>query len=250
VRIVELSGLPGDAQPGAGASPSQAPFTSAFLGPEDTSEQHQFASQLRDTLAARRAMKRARVQDLRSARPPDAGAVRGARKAGAKYAASELHERLGDDWALFRGYRNSRGGIDQLLLGPSGLVAMMSIYLDAAVRCHGEKWHADKLGKDGQALGEIHLDDRAGRSPSVELNQCADELQELLRSAGVAAGVQRAVLLTHPRSRLESSIRPAVHIFTSTFDLVTWLHKMPKALDRGVRRSIEELITHGEHHPG
>jgi len=41
--------------------------------------------------------------------------------AGEQLVATELGRVLDDDWTLLRGYRNRRGEIDQLLLGPRGL---------------------------------------------------------------------------------------------------------------------------------
>jgi hypothetical protein len=91
------------------------------------------------------------------------------------------------------------------------------------------------------------LADRDGRSPSAQLNHAADLLEQLLGSDGAPARVPRAVLLSHPRSRLAACTRPTVRVFTSATEVVTWLHTMPKALDRGGKRHLEDLITHGEH---
>ena len=44
--------------------------------------------------------------------------------AGEQLVAVELGRALDDDWTLLRGYRNRRGEIDHLLLGPRGLFAI------------------------------------------------------------------------------------------------------------------------------
>lgn len=236
MRIVEAAGgLGHDEHRAAG---SLAPGRSgSMVQPEEDSGQHGFTGQLRDVLAARRARNLAHLQDELAGGPPGAELIKTVRKTGSKHAVAELQQRLGDDWVLVRGYHNGQGPIGQLLIGPAGLIAMTSLYLEAAVHCHRDKWHAEKHG------ATTHLVDSGGRSVSVQLNQSADQLQELLSAAGRNASIERVVLLNHPRSEPHSSFRPSVHIFTSTADLVTWLHKQPKALDRGARRQLEELIT-------
>jgi len=53
--------------------------------------------------------------------------------AGEDLVATELGRALDDDWTLLRGYRNRRGEIDQLLLGPRGLFAIEVKNLNATV---------------------------------------------------------------------------------------------------------------------
>jgi len=223
------------------------PFGSALVSPMIGSDQPQRSSRLVDAFGARRARQRARVEDLRSA---SAEVVSAARKTGGKHAVNDLTGELGDDWILVRGYQNSSGQIGQLLVGTHGVVALTSLHLDATVHCHGDKWSAQRFDRDGRSQGEFNLDDRAGHSPSAQLNQAADVLEKFLRSSGVEISVLRAVLLNHPRSRLEDSRGPTVQIFTSHFDLGTWMRKLPKVLDRGQRRKIEQLLTNGDRDHG
>jgi hypothetical protein len=58
--------------------------------------------------------------------------------------AAELGHALNGDWTLLRGYRSRRGEIDELLMGPTGL------------------------------LEQRLITDRTGRSPSEQLNEPAD----------------------------------------------------------------------------
>jgi hypothetical protein len=203
-------------------------------------------SQRRDALGARRAKEILRLEDLRSVAPSDAQATATARRMGEQYTASELAEELGAEWTLMRGYRNSGGEIPQLLLGPTGLVAFSSLYLNATVHCRGDTWRADRFDMNEQFLGQMSLDDKAGRSPSARLNQPAEVLEELLLSSGTPIGVLRAVLLNHPRSRRGNCRRPTVEIFTSTFDFLTWMRSLPQMLDRADREQIAGLIASGQ----
>ncbi len=53
--------------------------------------------------------------------------------AGEQLVATELGRALNDDWTLLRGYRNRRGEIDHLLLGPKGLFAIEVKNINATV---------------------------------------------------------------------------------------------------------------------
>ena len=67
--------------------------------------------------------------------------------------ATELGRALDDDWTLLRGYRNRRGEIDQLLLGPRGLFAIEVKNLNATVTVDGDRWRADKYRALAAAVG-------------------------------------------------------------------------------------------------
>ncbi len=101
--------------------------------------------------------------------------------AGEQHVASELGRVLGDDWVLMRGYCNRRGEIDHLLLGPPGLVAIESKHLNATVHCDGDSWRFEKFDKYGNLVARGSLSDRGGRSPSVQLNEPADLLEQFLQ---------------------------------------------------------------------
>lgn len=246
MRVVEVSDGPsGQHHEAEHDHGRQAPFQPDLIGPASEPGEHHLASRLRDTLAARHAKQAAHQEDVRLA---DAGTLHSARKAGAKHAVTFLSGDLPDDWMLIRGYQNPAGAIAQLLVGNHGVVAMTSLHLDATVHCHGDKWRAEKVDHhSGQSLGEIHLSDQAGRSPSAQLNQAADALEQFLRSSGAPISVLRVVLLNHPCSRLETCHRPTVRVFASHYDLARWLKSLPKILDRAGRRQIERLLTGHEH---
>lgn len=245
MRIAEWSGHPiGEAHPGAGRSQSQPGQRSQVLGPGAETGGHRFGSLL-DPLAARHARQRAHAEDLAEA--GGTSGVKGAVKLGGRHVTTDLGERLGDDWLLIHGLFTTAGPISQLLLGPPGLVALTSLHLNAKVHCRGDKWHAEKEPKPGERRVEISLDDRQGRSPSVALNQAADTLEKFLRPAGMPLRVERVVLIHHPGPGEDQWHRPTVHTFGSTFDFITWLHKLPKILDRGQKRQIEKLILSGEY---
>jgi hypothetical protein len=174
----------------------------------------------------------------------DASAMDSAVEEGGKQAKIFLESLLGDDWMMIHGYRNSAGGIGQLLVGERGVVAMTSLHLDAVVHCQGDKWRAEVLDhRAGKRIGEIRLHDQAGRSPATQLNQAADELEQFLRSSGVETTVLRVVLLNHPRSQVGEKLRQALNIFASPYDLGRWLNDLPEIRDRAGRRQLDRLLV-------
>ena len=68
--------------------------------------------------------------------------------AGELYVEEQLAPAFGNDWVLFRGYKNRRGEIDSVLLGPGGLFAMEVKNRNATVRVHsrGLARHAGSSG--------------------------------------------------------------------------------------------------------
>lgn len=90
------------------------------------------------------------------------------------------------------GYRNRRGEIDQILLGPRWLFAIEVKNQNATVGCHGDQWWSAKYDNYGDAVGPRHqMADRRGRSPSVQLNEPASQLEDFLRSRGHSVSIRR-----------------------------------------------------------
>jgi hypothetical protein len=151
---------------------------------------------------------------------------------------------LGDDWTLLRGYRNRRGEIDHLLLGPQGLVAIEVKYLNRIVHCDGDEWWSDKYDNYGNLVesGKKIADD-GGRSPSMQLNEPASLLAGFLSSRGHPVPVQRVVLLTHPRSKVGRCSNLTVHVAASAGYVINLLSGLPPALDAAQLAQLERLIV-------
>jgi hypothetical protein len=163
--------------------------------------------------------------------------------AGEQQAAREFGRVLGDDWVLVRGYCNKRGEIDHLLLGPPGLIAVESKHLNATVYCDGDDWRFEKFDRSGNVVERGSLSDRGGRSPSVQLNEPADMLEEFLSTRAGKVSVLRVVLLTHPGSRRGACRKLTMHIATSATLLAGQLKDMPPVLSASQRARLEELIA-------
>ena len=170
--------------------------------------------------------------------------------AGEQLVAVELGRALDDDWTLLRGYRNRRGEIDHLLLGPRGLFAIEVKNLNATVHVDGDRWRADKYDNYGNLVEQRPIADRRGRPPSVQLNEPADDLERFLRERGQPVQVQRVVILAHRRSRLGAVRNPAVLVGTSTGDVLALISNSADRLSRGQQAGIQRLIEHDHEFQG
>ena len=163
--------------------------------------------------------------------------------AGEREAQAALGRIFGDGWVLLRGYRNQAGTIDHLILGRRGLIAIEVRHLDGTVHCDGDDWRADKYDEDGSLVSQHPIADSGGRSPGRQLDEPADQLEQLLRTGGHRVPVQRVVLLTHPRSKVGGRRNSAVHITTSAQDIGELASNSAVALDVAKVNAIEQLIV-------
>jgi hypothetical protein len=193
--------------------------------------QHQWLTWLRLALAVATQKRRAPRKPPPSKNGNDAEEKIRAGIAGEQQVATELSRALADDWTLLRGYRNRRGEIDHLLLGPQGLFAIEVKNINATVHIDGDRWRADKYDNYGNLVEQRPITDRGGRSPSQQLNEPADDLERFLHERGQQVTVQRVVILTHRRSRLgptkNPTKNPTVNVGTSTAHLLTLVHAGP-----------------------
>jgi hypothetical protein len=162
--------------------------------------------------------------------------------AGEQLVATRLGRALDDDWTLLRGYRNRRGEIDHLLLGPRGLFAIEVKNINATVSVDGDRWRADKYDNYGNLVEQREIADRKGRSPSEQLNEPAADLERFLHERGQRVTVQRVVVLAHKRSRVGSRRHPTVHVGTSADYVLSLVKDSTATLDERQRADAERLI--------
>ena len=204
--------------------------------------QHQWWAWLRLAFAVAAEKRRAPRPPVIDTDDTDAESRIRAGIAGEDLIAAQLGRALGDDWTLLRGYRNRRGEIDDLLLGPRGLFAIEVKNINATVHVEGDRWRADKYDNYGNLVEQWPITDRKGRSPSQQVNESADELERFLHERGQQVTIQRVVVLTHRRSRLGPSRHPAVHVGTSADDVLRLVHDSPGDLGDRQRAEIQRLI--------
>jgi hypothetical protein len=266
VRVVELSDHPGDMlraarmRRAAGSDPERRKLEAAQARHE---ERVATARQARDTARARRQWgawlrgvlavwrARRRTGQPAAARPgPVTGreASLAAGVEGERLAAAGLGRVLGDEWTLLRGYRNPRGEIDLLLVGPRGLFAIEVKHYNATVSCDGDHWWADRYDRHGHHVGREPMTDATGRSPSVQLGEPARLLAAFLRSRGHQAAVQCLVLLTHPRARVGPCTHPTVRLAASIRDVLDVVDGSPPDLPDGEVARLAERIRRDHEH--
>lgn len=161
---------------------------------------------------------------------------------------------LDDRWTLFRGYRNRRGEIDHILLGPTRAVAIEVKHRNATVHCDGDEWWFEKFDRYGNLVGQGALADGRGRSPSQQLRQPLDELLKFLASRDAAIEIVPVVYFSHERSELGSYANLTVDICTTPDHILTVARPEPPVAELSPRQlaRVEELIVrdHGFHEAG
>lgn len=167
--------------------------------------------------------------------------------AGERRVEGDLGRALDNAWVLFRGYHNRGGEIDHLLVGPGGVFAMEGKHRNATVHVDGDRWSFDKYDRYGNLVEQGEIRDRGGRSPSMQVNDAADVLQNFLRSRGQNIQIQRIVVLTHDRSRLGSHRNLTVAVTNSTDHVLGMIRASKMALDPARAAAIERLIEQDHH---
>ncbi len=274
MQIVPLSDHPGDLlkasrQRGTKAQQSQAArYDSAVArhqagvkrleaARDEARASRRWLAWLRAVLAVRRERRQAPARPRPVRAPSEEEAKLEAGIKGEQLVADELGRALGDDWVLLRGYHNRRGEIDHLLLGPRGLVAIEVKNQNGTVHCDGDSWWIDKYDRYGNQVEprtEMTDQGKRHRSPSVQLNEPADLLEEFLRSRGEDVDLLRVVLLAHRRARIGNCRGATVSIFTDTSEIIALMRKVPQPLDGPRRQRLRELVVqdhryHAAHRP-
>ena len=157
--------------------------------------------------------------------------------------ANELAAALDDEWLLLRGYCNSRGEIDALLLGPHGLFAIEEKYRSIRVYVRGDEWTAQQIDKFGNPRSaRVPMRDGKGRSPSEQVKEPVAALSRWLSTNKRGTPITPVVLLTHPSARVGHVQDPTVRIERSVPRLLTLIEGSGHALDPERRADIERLV--------
>ena len=189
-------------------------------------------------------LKRAAAREHVTAAPPTGReeALRAGRDAEHRVA-SQLGRSLNDEWLLFRGYRNARGEIDGLLLGPRGLFAIEVKHRNATVYIRGDEWQAQRFDKYGHSHGpRSPMQDAGGRSPSEQLTEPVAALSRWLRKNGREAPITPVILLSHDNAQIGAMESPTVGVVRSVRRLVALIERSPRTLDGKRREEIGRLI--------
>jgi hypothetical protein len=199
----------------------------------------------------------------RPPRPPsavtltdDEGALEGGVR-GELEAAGQLGRKLDDAWTLIKGYRNARGEIDYLLLGPGGLFAIEVKYVNGTFAITRERWRYVKFDRYGNAVGEGVVEDggRRHRPPNIQLAEPAELLEGFLARFGQPVRLDPVVLLNHPNARIaRCDDDVGVRVLTSADRLARLALGGNARLSQSRLTEIERLIRrdhdfHNKHRP-
>jgi len=154
-----------------------------------------------------------------------------------------LDSSLDDGWVLVKGYRNRRGEIDYLLLGPGGLFAVEVKYVNGTFRITRDRWRYVKYDNYGNPVEEGTVQDRGGRPPSVQLTEPLALLEEFLAKRGAPVRMQPVVLLNHPKARIDSCAADVgVLVLTSTPQLLRLALEANAGISGGQLAEVERLV--------
>jgi hypothetical protein len=174
-------------------------------------------------------------------------AIKGGIK-GEQQVADVLRGALGDAWALIKGYRNRRGEIDYILLGPGGMFAIEVKYVNGTFAITRERWRYVRYDNYGNQVGEGLLQDARRRPPNVQLAEPLALLEQFLASRGQPARMRPVVLLNHPKARV-SHCAPDVgaEVLTSTVQLRDLAQAADAQLSTTKLAEIERLVVRDHH---
>lgn len=118
----------------------------------------------------------------------------------------------GSIWTLMRGYKNKGGEISHLLIGPVGIVALGCEHVAGTIVCTKDRWVRQKYDQSGAPVTQVPIVNRAGKSPSQQINESVEHVRELLSEKGETCDITKAVILTHPDVRVDVVDAPTIQI--------------------------------------
>ncbi len=168
---------------------------------------------------------------------------------GERRVTSRLSDLLDDGWTLISGYRGPGGEVDQILVGPHGVCAMETKFLNGTVYVKGDSWKLDKYDNYGNRVeSDRPIEDRRGRSPSEQVNGAVKPLERFLSKRGAVKRINRVVILTHDKSRVGRVSGRTVD-YVGTLDDLNVDRLFPRRdtrLDRDATTSVVRRIQ-GDH---
>lgn len=168
-----------------------------------------------------------------------AGGVRGE-----QHVAVTLDAELDDGWVLVKGYRNRRGEIDYLLLGPGGLFAVEVKYVNGTFRITRDRWRYVKYDNYGNPVEEGEVRDRRGRPPNAQLTEPLLLLEQFLAKRGQPVRLRPVVLLNHPKAKIaRCADDTGVLVLTSTAQLLRLALDADAEIGGGQLTQIEHLVV-------
>ena len=152
--------------------------------------------------------------------PSDQEEIWRAGEIGEQQTADAFGRVLNDNWVLLKGYKNSKGEIDQIFVGPGGVTAVEIKNYNGVIHIDGDSWTRHRRYVSAGNVAETVVEpvqDAGGRAPSRQLNEPASQLQKFLSARSNVKRINRAVILTHDNSQIGP-------VFNLTVDYVVTLN--------------------------
>lgn len=141
-------------------------------------------------------------------------------QAGEQTVHAALATMLDETWTAIRGYKNPRGEVDLIVVGPSGILALEVKALNGYVSCDGDSWWRDRCDRFGNVVEtRLPIEDGRGRSPSRQVNEPIDMLHAQLSRRAIRVPICRGVVLAHGLSQIGCIANPSVHFIGLMLDL-------------------------------
>lgn len=131
-----------------------------------------------------------------------------------------LTARFDAAWTIIAGFRNWKGEIDRLLVGPGGVFAFEVKHHSGRIHCSGDTWWRDKEDRYGNTVEwGLTIADRGGRGPSRQLNEPTDQLQRALQNVVPGLAVKRIVVFTNDRASFGDLMNSTVNFVATIGEL-------------------------------
>jgi hypothetical protein len=154
-----------------------------------------------------------------------------------------LNKQLSNEWTAIKGYRNNKGEVDLLLICTYGIIAMEIKYINGHISCNGDTWWKDKFDKYGNLVeSNIKIGDKNGRSPSQQVNEVTNALEQFLKTRSINRHIYRMVIFSH-KSSLMNKIHNQTVDYIGTIkniNIYKFLSKKNNMLDEN---EIEKIVT-------
>jgi len=157
--------------------------------------------------------------------------------------AERLKAILDDNWTLIRGYANSAGQLDNILVGPHGVMTLACTALHGRIHCDGVHWQRDKFDVYN------NLVERAAPvavDPTGDLYAASACLQQVLLAQTSIRQVAMALVMTHPATTLGNIRHARLNMVTLLAELktATLLQALSAHPDHKTIDGVVEVIRH------
>ena len=155
--------------------------------------------------------------------------------------AARLAAILDDNWTLVCNHCNSGGGLEFILVGPRGVLALACTALHGRLHCDGERWRRDKFDLYNNL---VQRDAPVPFEPTGDLYPASARLQQVLLGQTSIRQVVTGLVFTHDAATLGNIRHGTLNLVTLLSDLksATLLQAMSGNPDHRTIDGVVEVI--------